>query len=73
MSVPSVGIIYSPEEAFEEEHFKARGFPVEVVHDDLERTVTYPGAPYQLPASPWSIRRRAPHVGEHSDEVLAQL
>ena len=69
----SVGIIYSPEEAFEDEHFKARGFPVEVIHDDLERTVTYPGAPYQLPASPWSISRRAPHLGEHSDEVLAQL
>lgn len=69
----SVGIIYSPEEAFEDEHFKARGFPVEVAHDDLERTVTYPGAPYQLPASPWSISRRAPHLGEHSHEVLAQL
>ncbi|HIG61636.1 MAG TPA: carnitine dehydratase [Gammaproteobacteria bacterium] len=69
----SVGIIYSPEEAFEDEHFKARGFPVEVVHDDLERTVTYPGAPYQLPASPWSISRRAPHLGEHTHEVLAQL
>jgi len=69
----SVGIIYSPEEAFEDEHFKTRGFPVEVVHDDLERTVTYPGAPYQLPASPWSISRRAPHLGEHTHEVLAQL
>jgi crotonobetainyl-CoA:carnitine CoA-transferase CaiB-like acyl-CoA transferase len=69
----SVGIIYSPEEAFEDEHFKARGFPVEVIHDDLGRTVTYPGAPYQLPASPWSISRRAPHLGEHSDEILAQL
>ena len=69
----SVGIIYSPEEAFEDEHFKARGFQVELVHDDLGRTVKYPGAPYKLPASPWSIYRRAPHLGEHTDEVLQSL
>jgi len=69
----SVGIVYAPEEAFEDKHFKARGFPVEVQHDDLERTITYPGAPYQLPASPWSINRRAPHLGEHTEEILADL
>jgi crotonobetainyl-CoA:carnitine CoA-transferase CaiB-like acyl-CoA transferase len=69
----SVGIIYSPEEAFEDEHFKARGFQVEVPHDDLQQTLTYPGAPYQLPASPWKISRRAPHLGEHNDEVFQSL
>lgn len=66
----SVGVIYSPEEAFEDEHFKARGFQVEVEHDDMGRTITYPGAPYKLPASPWRISRRAPHLGEHNDEVF---
>ena len=69
----SVGLIYSPEEAFEDEHFKARGFQVSVEHDDLERTVTYPGAPYKLPQSPWSISRRAPHLGEHTEEIMALL
>ena len=69
----SVGIVYAPEEAFEDEHFQARGFPVEVQHDDLDRTITYPGAPYQLPVSPWSISRRAPHLGEHTTEILAGL
>jgi crotonobetainyl-CoA:carnitine CoA-transferase CaiB-like acyl-CoA transferase len=69
----SVGIIYSPDEAFEDEHFKARGFHVEVQHEDLERTITYPGAPYQLSASPWQISRRAPHLGEHNDEVFQSL
>lgn len=66
----AVGIIYSPEEAFEDEHIKARGFQVEVEHEDLGQTIRYPGAPYKLPASPWSISRRAPHLGEHNDEVL---
>ena len=69
----SVGIIYSPEEAFEDEHFNARGFQVEVEHDDLGRTVRYSGAPYKLPASPWSISRRAPHRGGHTDEVFQSL
>ena len=70
----SVGVRYSPEEAFENEYFNARGFQVEVEHDDLQLTVRYPGAPYNLPAgSPWSIYRRAPHLGEHTDEVLQSL
>jgi len=69
----AVGAINSPEEAFEDVHFKARGFQVPVRHDDFETTYTYPGAPYKLPASPWGISRRAPHLGEHTAEVLAEL
>ncbi|MEM9620711.1 MAG: CoA transferase [Pseudomonadota bacterium] len=69
----AVGIINSPEEAFEDKHFKARGFQVEVEHEDLQRTFRYPGAPYRMPASPWQISRRAPQLGEHTDAVLASL
>jgi crotonobetainyl-CoA:carnitine CoA-transferase CaiB-like acyl-CoA transferase len=69
----AVGIINSPEEAFEDPHFKARGFQVEVEHEDFERTITYPGAPFNLPKAPWSISRRAPHKGEHTQEIFAEL
>lgn len=69
----AVGVINAPEEAFEDAHFKARGFQVEVEHEDLGRTLTYPGAPYKLPGSPWRIARRAPHLGEHTDEILNSL
>ena len=69
----AVGAIYSPEEAFEDEHFRARGFQVDVEHADLGRTFRYPGAPYKLPASPWRISRRAPKLGEHDQEILAGL
>lgn len=69
----AVGVINTPEQAFEDEHIKARGFQVPVEHEDLERTLRYPGAPYQLPASPWRISRRAPHLGEHTEEVLGEL
>jgi crotonobetainyl-CoA:carnitine CoA-transferase CaiB-like acyl-CoA transferase len=66
----AVGVIYSPEEAFEDPHFQARGFQTEVTHEDLGRSFRYPGAPYQLPASRWRISRRAPKLGEHDREIL---
>ncbi|HPG25124.1 MAG TPA: CoA transferase [Myxococcota bacterium] len=69
----TVGAIYSPEEAYEDAHFVARGFPVEVEHPELGRRVRYPGAPYKLPASPWAISRRAPRLGEHAQEILDEL
>jgi len=69
----TVGAILSPEEAYDDPHFVARGYPVEVEHPEREAPVRYPGAPYQLPASPWGISRRAPHLGEHGEEVLGPL
>ncbi len=68
-----VGVIYAPEEAFEDPHFVARGFPTPVEHPEIGRTVRYPGAPYRFEKTPWRIRRRAPRLGEHTDEVLAEL
>ena len=69
----AVGVVNAPEEAFEDEHFKARGFQVPVVHADIDRTVVYPGAPYAFHGSPWAISRRAPKLGEHDAEVFADL
>ena len=61
----TAGIVYSPEELFDDEHFVARGWPTPVEHEDLGRTITYPGHPYRFTATPWAISRRAPHLGEH--------
>ncbi len=69
----AAGAVNAPEEAFEDEHFKARGIQVEVEHEDLGRIVRYPGAPYRMTGSPWRISRRAPRLGEHNDEVLGGL
>ncbi len=65
-----VGVVYSPEEVMTDPHFVARGFPVAVDHDELGRTVTYPGAPYRFSRTPWALTRRAPRLGEHNDTVL---
>lgn len=69
----AAGVIYSPEEAYEDEHFVARGFQQELRHEDLDRTVRYPGAPYRFEKSPWALQRRAPHLGEHNDEIYGAL
>ena len=69
----AVGVIYSADEAFEDAHFKARGFQVPLFHTGLERQITYPGAPYQFPASRWEISRQAPGLGEHTVEILSEL
>jgi crotonobetainyl-CoA:carnitine CoA-transferase CaiB-like acyl-CoA transferase len=65
------GVIYSPEEALEDAHFRARGFPVTVRHPELERDVVYPGAPFKVSGDHgWAIQRRPPLVGEHNHELL---
>lgn len=69
----AVGVVNSPEEAYEDQHFKARGFQVPVHHASLDRTVRYPGAPYRFTRTPWRISRPAPRLGEHDDEVFAAL
>ena len=69
----TAGIIYSPEEVMEDPHFQERGFPVEVEHPELERSLTYPGAPYRFEKSAWHISRRAPQLGEHDEELLTEL
>jgi crotonobetainyl-CoA:carnitine CoA-transferase CaiB-like acyl-CoA transferase len=67
-----VGVIYAPEEAFEDAHFKARGMQVEVEQPQLGRPVRYPGAPYRFEKSRWAISRPAPRLGEHTHEALAE-
>jgi crotonobetainyl-CoA:carnitine CoA-transferase CaiB-like acyl-CoA transferase len=64
------GAVLSPDEAFEDEHFAARGFRVPVEHPELDATFAYPGLPYLFSASPSIPPRRPPLVGEHNDELL---
>jgi len=67
------GIIYTPDEALRDPHFAARGFPTPVEHPELGRSITYAGAPYRMTGSPVRINRRPPLVGEHTQEVVADL
>ena len=48
---------------------KARDYWAKVEHEELGDTITYPGAPVKMTEAPWRIRRRAPLIGEHNEEV----
>jgi benzylsuccinate CoA-transferase BbsE subunit len=54
-----------------DEQLLDRGYFVEVEHPELDRTFTYPGAPYILSETPWQLKSRAPLVGEHTLDVLS--
>jgi crotonobetainyl-CoA:carnitine CoA-transferase CaiB-like acyl-CoA transferase len=67
------GAVRAPEDWIDDPHARARGFIAEVEHPGLGRTLPYPGAPFDAHDTPFRIRRRAPLVGEDTDDVLAGL
>ena len=58
--------------AFASEQARARAMTVEVEHSTLGRTMQV-GLPFELSATPASIRTAPPMLGEHSDDVLAEV
>jgi crotonobetainyl-CoA:carnitine CoA-transferase CaiB-like acyl-CoA transferase len=53
-------------------HLNARGFFVSFAHPRAG-ACRAPGAPYLLSRTPWTLRRPAPLLGEHTAEVLREL
>lgn len=66
------GPLNTMEDLLRDETFRGRGAFEEVDHPVAGR-FTYPGRPFMMDASPWSIRRPAPLLGQHTDEVLTEL
>lgn len=67
--VPS-GRIYSARDIAEDEHYRARGVIEKVQSvDGLE--VDVPGVMPKLSGNPGAIRNRAPGLGEHTEQILA--
>lgn len=66
-----VAPIRTVEEAVNDAQLKTRGFFVEIDHPDTGK-LKYPGACYQLSATPFTIRRPAPRLGEHNEEIFCQ-
>lgn len=67
-----VGPIYLAEDIFQDPHFAARDMLPEVEHPGIERKVRVPGVPVKLSGTPGGVRRRAPLLAEHTDEVLRE-
>ena len=65
--------VFSPREIVDSKQLAAREYWVRVHHEDLGESFIYPGAPFKLSETPWKQRGRAPHLGEHNEQVLGLL
>jgi len=64
-----VGVIRNAQEVIESPQEQARGFFQEITHPEAG-TYLYPTAPYQFSETPWALRRPAPLLGEHNEDIL---
>ncbi len=63
------GMVLTTEELVDDPHVRARDALVEADHPVAGR-LTYPGAPFKMSQTPWSLNRAAPRLGEHTVDVL---
>ena len=54
------------------DHLKAREFFTEISHQ-MAGSLQYPGAPFKVEDVGYAVRRPAPQLGEHNNEVYARI
>jgi len=64
--------INTPKDSITDPHLKERDFWVEADHPVTGKQI-YPGDPLHAESSPWRIRRPAPLLGQHSEEILGNI
>jgi len=65
------GPLFTVEEVFEDANFRQRGLWQQAKTLEMG-SFEFPGRPFLMSATPWEFRRPAPHLGEHTAEVLKQ-
>ncbi|MDO8670095.1 MAG: CoA transferase [Dehalococcoidia bacterium] len=63
--------VYNTEELVNSEHLRERDYFQKVDHAEAGQLV-YPGAPFKLSETPWNIRRPAPRLGEHNEDIICE-
>jgi len=67
------GVLLCPQSScrdiLENTQLQSRDFWVNVEHPELETSIAYPGPFLKASSTPPVVRRRAPLIGEHNDEV----
>jgi len=66
-----IGMVSTVEDLLNSEQLKARGFFAEVDHPEIGR-VKFPTAPYRFSKTPWRLKRPAPLLGEHNQQVYCE-
>ena len=69
----SIGIVSTPADLAANRQLAARGWYAQIDDDLRGIRLRYPGQPWLLRASPASIRRPAPLLGEHDAEIEREL
>lgn len=65
--------IRKPEENLDDPHWRQRKTFTRISHDELGRDVEHVSAPWLAETCPWRTAPRAPLLGEHNAEVIAEL
>jgi crotonobetainyl-CoA:carnitine CoA-transferase CaiB-like acyl-CoA transferase len=64
--------VNTTEDLLREEQLKQRGFWVDIEHP-VVGTLTYPGSSIKSEALPWEMKKSAPLLGQHNEEVYGHL
>ena len=67
------GPVYSPQQALDDPHVREGGFLQEVDYPGIPKPAPLVTTPVRLSGTPGRIERRAPTLGEHTEEILAEL
>ncbi|MBX9947211.1 MAG: CoA transferase [Reyranella sp.] len=67
------GPVYSPQQALDDPHVKAAKFLHQMDFPGAGKPVPVLQEPVKLSRTPLTIRRRAPKLGEHTDQILLEL
>jgi crotonobetainyl-CoA:carnitine CoA-transferase CaiB-like acyl-CoA transferase len=65
--------LLSPQEVLDDPHVQTMGYLQRVPFPGASRPVPIVETPFRLSATPGTIRSRAPQLGEHTDEILAEI
>jgi benzylsuccinate CoA-transferase BbsF subunit len=68
----AAGVVQNAAQLAEDPHLRARGFIAQTDHPELGRLL-HGGMPLKLSLTPGAVRRHAPLLGEHNDDLLRTL
>lgn len=67
------GPLYAPQQALDDPHIRAAGLLIDTDYPGLPRPAPLAPTPIDLSETPGRVRHRPPTLGEHTEEILAEL